>query len=262
MDIRKRDSGVYKPVLLTSFQRSFQRYLNDNSSNINIMKDQEFAKCREVLTACKRDLVVNNAKGNRPKAARKLTEAEDDLLFQKHQFGEDNPEVLQCTVWWVLSLHFGFRARLKWGDIGLENDLLTGLQVLVWKAERGSKTRHGDGHYRAFNPKAHATENERCPVRLYLKFASHHPDKMKKSDSPFFLTINHKRKPENQIWYTQSPLGENKIGEFLTKAAKNAGLSGNLTNQSVRKTCISRLMMQRFHRITWHNSVDIRILRV
>ena len=35
---------------------------------------------------------------------------------------------------------------------------------------------------------------------------------------------------------------KNKIGEFLTKAAKNAGLSGNVTNHSVRKTCISRLM--------------------
>ena len=32
------------------------------------------------------------------------------------------------------------------------------------------------------------------------------------------------------------------IGEFLTKAAKNAGLPGNVTSHSVRKTCISRLM--------------------
>ena len=35
---------------------------------------------------------------------------------------------------------------------------------------------------------------------------------------------------------------KNKIGEFLTNAAKNAGLPGNVTNHSVRKTCISRLM--------------------
>ena len=71
---------------------------------------QEFAKSREFLSARKRDLVVNNAKGNRPQAARELTEDEEDLFFQTSQFGEDDPEVLQRTVWWLPSFHFGFRA--------------------------------------------------------------------------------------------------------------------------------------------------------
>ena len=39
---------------------------------------------------------------------------------------------------------------------------------------------------RAFSPNAHATNTERCPVRLYLKFASHRPVEMKKPDVPFF----------------------------------------------------------------------------
>lgn len=145
MDVSKKDGEVYEPVTLTSFQRSIQRDLNDRNSTTNILKDQQFAKSRKVLSARKRDLVVNNAKGNRPQTARELTEDEEDLLFKAGQFGDYDPEVLQCTVWWVLSLHFGFRARdesrkLKWGDVGLENDPLTGKQVLVWKAERGSKT--------------------------------------------------------------------------------------------------------------------------
>ena len=123
-----------------------------------------------------------------------------------------------------------------------ENDPVTGKQVLVWKAERGSKTRQGDGHCRAFNPKAYATENERCPVHLYLKFANHRPEEMKRPEAPFFLAINHKRKAADPVLYSRAPLGKNKIGEFLTKAAKNAGLPGNVTNHSVRKTCISRLM--------------------
>ena len=58
------------------------------------MKDQEFTKSREVLSARKRDLVVNNAKGNRPQAAGELIDVEEDLLFQTGQFGEDDPEVL------------------------------------------------------------------------------------------------------------------------------------------------------------------------
>ena len=100
-----------------------------------------------------------HAKGNRPQACRELTITEEaDQLFQLGLFGKHEPEVLQRTVWWVLSLHFGFRARdesrrLKWGDIVLSNDHETGCELLLWKDERGSKTRHGDWqHQRAFYP--------------------------------------------------------------------------------------------------------------
>ena len=40
----------------------------------------------------------------------------------------------------------------------------------------------------------------------------------------------------------EMPTGQNQIGKFLSTAARNAGLHGRLTNHSVRKTCISRLL--------------------
>ena len=114
----------------------------------------------------------------------------------------------------------------------------------MWKAEKGLKTRHGDdSHQRASNPTAQATNNECCPVRLFKKFSTHRPEKMKHPDLPFFLAINHKRKTESQIWYCNSPLGKNTIGKFLVNAAKAAGLPGKIRNHSIRKTCISWLMV-------------------
>ena len=104
---------------------------------------------------------------------------------------------------------FGFRARdesrkLKWGDIYLDRDPETNNEILVWHAERGSKTRHGDGqHRRAFNPTTQATNTDRCPVKLFKKYASHRPAEMKRPDSPFFLAINQRRKPECDIWYAK-----------------------------------------------------------
>ena len=65
---------------------------------------------------------------------------------------------------------------------------------------------------------------------------------MKRPKAPFFLAINHKRKPADPVWYSRAPLGKNKIGEFLTKVAKNAGLPENVINHSVRKTYISTVM--------------------
>ena len=55
MDVCKKDGRVYEPRPLTSLQRIVQRYLNNNNSSTNVMKDKEFAKSREVLSARKRD---------------------------------------------------------------------------------------------------------------------------------------------------------------------------------------------------------------
>ena len=237
MDIKKKDGSHYEPVSLTSLQRSLQRYLNDKGSTINLFKDEGFKTSREVLSATKKELVVQNAKGNRPQAVRELTAEEEDELFRLGEFGESSPEALQRTVWWLLSLHFGFRARdesrrLKWGDIKLGYEPTTDKEFLIWEAERGSKTRHGDGHQRAFNPVAYATNNERCPVKLYKQFSKRRPEEMKLATSPFYLAINHRRKPDNPVWYSKTALGKNEIGKFLTKAAKNAGFQGNITNHS------------------------------
>ena len=56
------------------------------------------------------------------------------------------------------------------------------------------------------------------------------------------MAVKHQRKATDAVWYKKSPLGKNKIGKLLTKAAQNAGFPGSVTNHSVRKTCISRLL--------------------
>ena len=75
MEVKKKDGGAYEPATLQSFQRSLQRYLNDKNSKLNILKDQEFLKSREVLLSNKKQLVFDEAKGNRPHAAKELDPA-------------------------------------------------------------------------------------------------------------------------------------------------------------------------------------------
>ena len=90
-----------------------------------------------------------------------------------------------------------------------------------------------------------ATGTDRCPVKLYKAFASRRPDSMKLADSPFFLQVKTKGWEESQVWYYPTPWGKNKIGEILTKARTVIGLetsTGKVSNHSVRKTGISRLL--------------------
>ena len=156
---KKQNGGEYEWDSISSFQKSIQRHLKELKLSFNILQDEEFRRSRKVLAA-KRKNLVKKGRGNKPNACRELRTEEEEKLFDSGEFGCHNPEALQCTLWWFFSLHFGFRARgesrkLCWGDLELQNDAETGKEVLVWMAERGSKTRKvmEGGHQRQFNKK-------------------------------------------------------------------------------------------------------------
>ena len=72
---------------------------------MNIIDGDKFKLSREVLSAKRRQLVVEHGKGNKPNAARELTESEKDKLFE---CGESNRlaaylVVDNCSALWVQS---------------------------------------------------------------------------------------------------------------------------------------------------------------
>ena len=98
---------------------------------------------------------------------------------------------------------FYWRARdesrtLCWGDVGylLRTFWLffVCVCVCVWKLGRGKKTgtRWDGNHQRAFEPKAHTSNNKsRCPVEFYKAFRGHRSDAKLERDAPFYFAINH-----------------------------------------------------------------------
>ena len=81
ISVRKQTGTEYEPGTLSGFKQSFQHYLHEKGSLINILRDNEFSKSREVLAANRKNL-VRQGKGNCPNATRELTEAEEDALFE------------------------------------------------------------------------------------------------------------------------------------------------------------------------------------
>ena len=68
---------------------------------------------------------------------------------------------------------------------------------------------------------------------------------MLEPDVPFYLSINHRRKPNDKVWYLDIPLGKNEIGKFLNDAFAAAELddtNNKVSNHSVRKTSVGRLL--------------------
>ena len=97
-----RKNGEYEPATFSSFQRNIQRYLSEKKYPFNILKDNEFEKSRRVLAAKHKSLVHEHDRRNKLQAAQAIDENEEDALLRQEN---------SATVWWFLSLHFGFRAR-------------------------------------------------------------------------------------------------------------------------------------------------------
>ena len=218
-DIRKRNGDEYEPDTISSYQKSIQRHVGELKLPLNILKDDAFSRSREVLSS-KRKNLVKQGLGNKPNACRELTEEDVNKLFEAKVFGNHDPVSLQRTIWWFLSMHFGFRARdesrkLCWGDVVLEVDPDTNREVLVWTAERGSKTRQGleGGHRRPFNPRVFATGTERCPILYYKLFRGYRPERANSPDSPFFLAVNHKKR-DSLVWYNALRSARMKLESF------------------------------------------------
>lgn len=87
MTVRKQNSDDYEPSRLSSMQRSLQRYLDDQKSQMNIQRDDEFKQMRNTLMT-KRKQLVSKGKGNQPQASRALTETKEDKLFEEGYFGD------------------------------------------------------------------------------------------------------------------------------------------------------------------------------
>ena len=191
MHSRKSDGTEYEPDSLSTFSRSIQRFLNKNNYKLNILTDKNFAKSREVL-ASKRKQLKKLGYGNKPNSTREITEFEIQKLYDEKYFGMTSPSSVQRTVWWFISLHFGFRGRdearqLAWGDVQLEHDISRGLDFLVWHKERTRKRSTGKENANVLESgRMYETRDSKCPIHMYRQFANHRPADALKPESPFF----------------------------------------------------------------------------
>ena len=86
---------------------------------------------------------------------------------------------------------------MKFGDIVLRKDEVSGEEYLEWSTERESKTRHGEQneHQRSFRPKRtrQTAGNVQCLASKSLLTGDQQLTAAKSPESPFFLAVRHRR---------------------------------------------------------------------
>ncbi|CAH3014583.1 unnamed protein product [Porites evermanni] len=132
-------SEFFYPEDLETFDVETETGITESQEAIDDFINQQKSANTNKKTATDMNTLLRymDANGNKPQAVQAIYEDEEDALFEAGEFGDSNPVTLQRTVWWFLSLHFGFRARdesrkLRLGDDKFlqQND---GQGVLVWK---------------------------------------------------------------------------------------------------------------------------------
>ncbi len=237
----------YEPDSLTSLHRGIARYLRESKYSHDIITSPDFEKSRKTLEARRKELKCKGL-GNKPNKADALTPEEENRLWSSGQLNlSGDARVLQNTIFFLIAKLLGFRGadehrQLAWGDLQLKVDM-DGNEYLQWN-ERKTKTRNGQpANIRPYQPKIYCSENkERCPIECFKLYASHRPAEMKLESSPFYLSVKKTKKAKDNVWCNRSAMGKNYIGKIMKEMCLSAGIKGNKTNHSIRKTMCTNLL--------------------
>ena len=87
------------------------------------------------------------------------------------------------------------------------------------------------------DPKMFSTGMSNCPVKYFKKFLS----VLNPNQTAVFQRPKRNFLPSDEIWFENSPIGVNKLGDMMKEISLAASLSKVYTNHCVRSTTISAL---------------------
>ena len=245
-EIRKPNGQEYEPDSLRVMQGSINRYLVEKGFTKNIINDQEFVKSRKVLEG-KAKLLRQQGMGKKRNASTALEPNEEEILWTTGKLGDNSPNSLVRTMWFMCTQHFGLRGCQEHCTMRVEDFILhneNGVEYVEFK-ENPTKTRQGGlkPKQRATNPKMFSIGGEKCPVRLFKLYLFKRPLEIQNCGR-FYLTAKKFFNKNDETWYTKNPMGKNTISGIMKALTAGTELSlskKKFTNHSMRKTTVKKL---------------------
>ncbi|XP_067656703.1 uncharacterized protein [Haliotis asinina] len=218
--VRKGNGEELTARTLKNVQIHLDMYLKDNRYPYSIEKDDAFKASRDFL----KNKLDQNKTGRHMLVP--IDDSEIEILFQRQVLGDQNPDALMSTMWFVNSKYLGIRRpadhyNLRWGDIRLCTDEM-GIEYL----ERVIK---GSYSLKVF---AKAQTPSRCFVNLYKKYWTLRPQDALLESSPFYLNFNPGPNfPCPELWFFNDSLSWSRFSSEWKKILTAGGLPLN------RKPC-------------------------
>ena len=182
-----------------------------------------------------------------------ISEEHEQILWQKGILGEDNPDKLRKTIFFLIGVRFGLCGLKEQHDLRRYPDSQINIveieskDALVYR-EFQSKTRQGGiSEHSKINPRvAYAFCNgvrSRCFVELFRKYWFLGPPG-NHSWPKFYVQTDPKWQPRSDYWYTNHPVGKNTFGKYIQTMMEDAGIKGHFCNHSTRKSTCTRLFQK------------------
>lgn len=261
-EARNSNGEPYTGGTLYSLCAGIQRFVRQNrastprSAPLDIYKDPGFSFFRGALDSVLKELHRSGI-GTVKKQAEVVSCETESRFWEDGILGDDSPQKLLDTLIYVLGLNLALRSGKEHRDLrpsmfeviqsGEENGSSSRSSTppyLVY-SECGSKNHTGGLKERRVTNKcvkvfSNTDELNKCPVALYTKYMSLRPHNAP-TNALYLKPLQH---PTNDCWYQPRPVGHNILSNTIKRLCSKAGIVGNYSNHSLRRTCATRLYQQ------------------
>ena len=173
LEVRRQDGQPYPPNTLHQLCCGILRQVREIKPELDIFKDPEFVSFRKTLDAEMKRLKASAGVRLVPKQAEPITEAEEEMLWEKGLLGSHSPQSLVDTMVFMAGMYFALTSgeehrQLRFSSIELI-EKPRAIPYLLY-TELVSKNNPGGLEHRKVTSKQvthHA--NTECPTRCFVQ---------------------------------------------------------------------------------------------
>ena len=249
-EVTKRDGDLYPGPTLYQIIVAIQKHLNVNRIKWELVTGHYFLDVRTVLDNVMKERTALNLGVNKKQANLITYEMEQDL-WNRNFLGEDSPEKLRLTVYFLVGLrlmfrsvqdHYNLRRDLPNNPSQFTFEMIDGVRCIHYREDHVTKTHDGglsDMKHKRKEGIIYPGDNfDRDPVRLIEKYLGLCPQFYFAKPNFYLQTL---RKPSPKQWYGAQVLGEKSMGKMLQELMNSAGYKGLFTGHSLRRSGGTRL---------------------
>jgi hypothetical protein len=264
MEIRKQDGSEYSRTSIYNIASGLLRYMRDNNvvdKNFLDDSDQRFRNFRKTLDS-KMKYLTSAGIGTETKQADPITEQDEETLWNTGQLGGSCAQSLLNTVFYYNCKLFGLRGMDEHRNLTCEQytfgETNDGLRYIHYHG-KNAKNLSGGLKQRKLEPKnikhfaTEQEESDRCVVSLFKTYIE-----LIGGKDTFY-----RRPLPGKLEFSKQPVGVNKLSKIIKNMCQQAGLVGNFSNHSGKRTCATSLYQAGFDEQaimgrTGHRSTAVR----
>ncbi|XP_063397165.1 uncharacterized protein LOC134681459 [Mytilus trossulus] len=242
VEVRKKNGDFYPPKSLYLLSVGLLRSIRDAGISMNFMdeRDDTFLRFRRVLDSQMKSLTAKGY-GMTTKQADPISQEQEMILWDKEVVGYDSSAALLNGVFFYNCKLFGMRGR----D---EHHSLDASQINIGTDDKGKYIQFIETNSKTFKGGLKQKNVENKNIKHYTNASSDrdlfklyelyigHSEISPEGNSKFY-----KRPLQDSLRFSKQNLGINKLENLMKTMCTKAGLSGNFTNHSGKRTCATTM---------------------